>query len=290
MKVQKALHLYAELDKKRTKVRDHTYLITEKYDGWMGYLDVNADYSNSIMSRQQRVIPSLLGLSCSINDRLETIAAIEGRFIFEILILHSPEFKDLNGILNRSKGDCEARKAYLRVHDYIPLNGEHHTAEDRYGWSQAWVARLNHRHVKGTPLLGIGDVDLLQEHAETVWERGGEGAIGKRTDAGYSAGKRNLDILKVKCEVTLDLLVVGIEEGTGKYAGTIGALVVRDKAGVLNKVSGMSDEERDLWWTTPTLIINQVVEVQAMQILDNGSLREGRMKAVRHDKLISEID
>ena len=40
----------------------------------------------------------------------------------------------------------------------------------------------------------------------------------------------------------------------------------------------------------PHSIIGKVVEVQAMQILDNGSLREGRMKAVRHDKDRSEID
>ena len=34
----------------------------------------------------------------------------------------------------------------------------------------------------------------------------------------------------------------------------------------------------------------QIVEIEAMMRLANGSLREGRFKAVRHDKTVEDID
>ena len=78
--------------------------------------------------------------------------------------------------------------------------------------------------------------------------------------------------------------------GQGKYSYTAGKLTVRQANGTIHSVSGMTDEERDIWWTFPHHIIGKVVEIQAMQVLANGSLREGRFKAVRHDKNVSEID
>ena len=79
-------------------------------------------------------------------------------------------------------------------------------------------------------------------------------------------------------------------KGDGKYAGTLGALVVEEKSGQRHEVSGMSDEARHLWWNNRNLILGAIVEVEAMMRLPNGSLREGRFKAVRHDKTEADID
>ena len=46
----------------------------------------------------------------------------------------------------------------------------------------------------------------------------------------------------------------------------------------------MTDGDRIMWWADPSIIIGRIVEVQCMKVLANKSLREGRYKAVRHDK------
>lgn len=290
MKPQKALHLHEDQAKKKPKSDGQTYLILEKYDGWYGYFDVS-DEPSWIMSRAQRMIPSLKGLSERLSDFRGLVP--KGRLIFEILIKGVPEFKDLNGILNRSKGDCEAKGAYLRVHDFIPEGKSTMPANVRHAMARGVVKQLNQggfREALIAPVLDVGDTKVVRANALKVWARNGEGVIGKRIDSPYSEGKRNADLIKVKEEVTLELKVVDLEQGEGKYLGTLGALVCEDKHGNRHSLSGMLDEERDLWWHNPSLIVGKVVEVKAMKVLPNGSLREGRFKAVRYDKSIQEID
>ena len=133
---------------------------------------------------------------------------------------------------------------------------------------------------------------LWQAEADKVWQAQGEGVILKRSTAPYSPEKRNFDLMKIKEELTLDLEVIGMVAGkdTGKYANTLGGLLVRDKASNVHAVSGMTDDQRITWWNNQDLILGKVVEVKAMKRLTDGSLREPRFKAIRFDKAVSEID
>ena len=294
---QKALHLYAELEKKRTKVDEDTFVIFEKYDGIYGMKEVSHKDSgfNRIHTRAKRMLPSTVDLSASIElYEKASMIHIEGTLIFEILVSGKPVFKDLNGILNRSKTPCQAAMAHIIVHDLV-VPDKSMPFSERYELAKAYVYALDHSRVSLAPIIGTGTHEDVQKAAESIWQRydrtvSNEGAIGKRIGAPYSEGKRNKDIIKVKCEVTLEMLVIGLVEGKGKYLGTLGGLRVRQKDGTEHTVSGMADFERDLWYDHPHLIINQVVEIQAMQILPNGSLREGRFKDIRYDKTAKDID
>lgn len=298
IKPQKALHLYLELEKKRTKVADDEFAIFEKYDGWYGLRETIGEglISSDIMSRAGRVIPSLVGLSASLSASERTkLITIKGTIIFEILVEGIPVFSELNGMLNRSKGECECKGAYLMVHDFVPTDDKAMPFLERYKIASAYVEALGHPKVRIAPIIATGSHEEVQRQAELIWSRrstttSDEGAIGKRVDAPYSEGKQNKDIIKVKSEVTLEMVVVGMEEGEGKYAGTLGKLIVKQKNGLKHAVSGMTDEERALWWEYPKLVLFKVAEIQAMQVLENGSLREGRFKAIRHDKTVDEID
>ena len=297
IKPQKALHLYLELEKKTTKVSEDTFVIFEKFDGWYGMKDVTSEASNLnyITSRNRRVIPAMTDLSTSMAMyEKANMVHIEGTLIFEILVSGKPVFKDLNGILNRSKAPCQAAMAHIIVHDLV-VPDKSMPFSERYELAKAYVYALDHSRVSLAPIIGTGTHEDVQKAAESIWQRydrtvSNEGAIGKRIGAPYSEGKRNKDIIKVKCEVTLEMLVIGLVEGKGKYLGTLGGLRVRQKDGTEHTVSGMADFERDLWYDHPHLIINQVVEIQAMQILPNGSLREGRFKDIRYDKTAKDID
>ncbi len=293
-KAQKALHLYEDLDKKKPLSVDRRYFIFEKYDGWWGAKQVSRGGSDSkgIISRALRQIPSMASMSSLIAAREESHLSgtdlPDGHLIFEILVSgHEGDFYTTNGILNRK---ATATGAYLMVHDYVPTDSPQMPFMERYGLARAYVDAMNVSRIRLAPIIARGTHHDVQAYAEYVWRRNGEGAIGKCTVSGYDYGKRNAACLKVKEELTLDLVVVDIYEGQGKYAGTLGGLTVQGKDGVLHSVSGMSDEERDFWWSSPHKIIGKIVEVKAMKKLKDGSLREPRFKAIRHDKTLNEVD
>jgi len=281
MKPQKAQHLHLELEKKNPGCIGKDYMVFEKHDGWYGYMD----HGQPIMSRNMRAIPSLAMLSEELND---LDAARDGRLIFEIMVEGMPRFSDLNGYLNRKS---EATDTYLLVHDCVsfplemPFYARHIIATDI-------VISLNNPRIQLATVLSEKSKNISEWHnlARAEWAKGNEGIILKQLDAIYTPGKRNAGVLKIKEELTLDLLVVGLEPGEGKYEGTLGSLRVREKAGIEHAVSGMTDEERKVWWNNPNAILCEVVEVRAMKRLTNGSLREPRFKAIRHDKTIEDID
>lgn len=280
MKPQKAKHLYAEEEKKNPAHLNQNYMIFEKHDGWYGYMDIGSP----IMSRQMREIPSMTNFSTALNTVLKSMMPdMKGRLIFEILVKGSPVFKDLNGILNRHE---QAKDAYVLVHDFLPEDGDY-AFSTRFQLAKLIVTELNLPTVRMATMIDdcSNRPDQWKAIAELIWSNGGEGIIAKRRDALYSPGKRNADILKIKLEKSEEMLVIGLAEGEGKYEGTLGKLIVKDTHGAEHKVSGMSDHERNAWWKKPELIAGATVEVQFMQRLENGSLREGRFKAVRHDKV-----
>lgn len=92
------------------------------------------------------------------------------------------------------------------------------------------------------------------------------------------------ELLKVKPNLSLDLRVVGIEEGKGKMAGMVGALLVEYK-GKVSRAGGLDYDTRRGWLANPASIIGQIVEVECLGITESGLLREPRIKGVRHDKL-----
>lgn len=99
--------------------------------------------------------------------------------------------------------------------------------------------------------------------------------------------KRNKGILKVKAWYSCDLRVIGVEPGEGKYAGTLGKLVVDYKGNPL-RLSGMSDIERDMFWFNPESIIGRIVEVKYKQETQDKtgkkSLQFATYQGVRTDK------
>lgn len=81
---------------------------------------------------------------------------------------------------------------------------------------------------------------------------------------------RTWNLMKVKKMNTLDLEVVGYEEGSGRLKGTLGALLVRYEDGNIVKVgSGFSDELRALIWLEPSDFVGKIVEVQYFESTTN---------------------
>jgi DNA ligase-1 len=110
-------------------------------------------------------------------------------------------------------------------------------------------------------------LDII-EHMDRVIADGDEGLVLKYKD-GYYEPKRSKNWCKIKRFNTLDLPVVDIEMGKGKYKGKLGALIVDHNGVNITVGSGYSDELRETFLTTPPTMI----EVKYQEITKDGSLR-----------------
>jgi DNA ligase 1 len=103
-------------------------------------------------------------------------------------------------------------------------------------------------------------------------DRGFEGIMVKPVGGIYEC-KRSTGWLKVKPFIEVSLKVVDVEEGTGRNAGKLGALVVEgtdmDKFIKTNVGSGLTDEDRETFWKARDKLIGQIVEVRADAITQN---------------------
>ena len=71
----------------------------------------------------------------------------------------------------------------------------------------------------------------------------------------------------------MDLNIVGFEEGTGRNAGRLGAIICEGEDNGrtirVNVGSGLSDSDRDEYWSARDNLLGRVVEVQADSVTQN---------------------
>ena len=139
------------------------------------------------------------------------------------------------------------------------------------------------------PILYVGeDTSMIMKYLDEAITNDQEGIMINICDALYEY-KRTWNLMKVKKMNTLDLEVVGYEEGSGRLSGTLGAIHVRYKDGNIVKVgSGFSDELRMLIWLEPSDFVGKIAEIQWFEETTNAdggiSLRFPVFKQFRDDK------
>jgi DNA ligase-1 len=113
---------------------------------------------------------------------------------------------------------------------------------------------------------------------------GFEGAMLKDLDAPYSF-RRSSAWLKVKPFSSLDLKVVGLEEGKGRLKGTLGKILVKGPKGTISGVgTGFTDAERDRIWKLGRKVVGMIAEVKFQNATKDGALRFPSFKRWRVDR------
>lgn len=115
------------------------------------------------------------------------------------------------------------------------------------------------------PMLYYGtDQSKIDEFLEQMVAEDKEGLM-LNTDVPYKR-TRHKGILKIKRFYTMDLKIVGYEEGTGRLEGTLGALVLEYKGNTVKVGSGFTDEQRTELWNNREDIIGSICEVKYKEI------------------------
>ena len=204
-----------------------------------------------------------------------------GRFVLDGEIV-GESFQKLMKQAHR-KSDAETSGMVYHVFDIIPLDDF-----ERGFWNAQQYKRIEMLERARSALPDAGmvkimnglDVDLdtaeghdiMHRFAEDAVAEGFEGIMIKSMDAPYEC-KRSDFWMKWKPTITVDLNIVGFEEGTGRNTGRLGAIICEgvdnDRNIRVNVGSGLSDSDRDEYWSARDDLLGCVVEVQADAVTQN---------------------
>lgn len=259
---------------KPEKLSGKTFAITTKLDGFR-LIALKDKFGNiKFYSRVGQLVEGLVEIEAELKYNFPNDVALDGELtISNYFDMPSKDAYKAASKIIRLKGDTPKTGLTYRVFDIM-------TAEEFI--SQSCPAIYNARrslldsyagratHIEVLPVLYRGtDTSKITEFLDKITSEGGEGCMLNICDAEYH-WTRSWDIMKVKKFDSLDLEVVDIEEGSGRLAGTLGAIHVRYKDGNIVKVgSGFSDEERKLYFNNPALILHKIVEIKFFEETTN---------------------
>lgn len=205
-----------------------------------------------------------------------------------------------NGILNKAnKGTITSKESAMvraTVWDIIPYN-DFVVGKCNVAYGQRWESlcvlmdTYMPERVRIVDSWEISDYATAQSLFEEFIQRGEEGIILK-DKSGVWEDKRAKHQIKFKGELECDLKIVGVEEGTGKYAGMLGAIICQSSDGgvTVNVGSGFTDSHRkNLWKET---LIDKIVAVKYNMRIKNRAGEESLFLPVfveiREDKNVAD--
>lgn len=288
----------------KLKYNKYGYSVTEKLDGnrciayynngWkfvsrngkLMHVNFNMDglpkeyiYDGEVLSYKQVEMSKYISNVCKVELAGKTVSNI---------IKFDDMFNSTSGIINAHSGD---KKLIYNIFDIM--------SNDEYKYRREELDKLrvqmkDETDVRILPTLIAGSVDdilaVKDDLINIVTAIGGEGLMINDCDAGY-VHKRTNDILKVKKVFTMDMKVVSMEYGTGKYEGAIGALWVeaeQDGKYISCKVgSGLSDEQRFDWAADFDKIYGRIVEIAYFSLSQDQELKGTNRYSLRFPRLIS---
>jgi len=217
----------------------------------------------------------------------EQLAAVAHGFNEPMVLdgeIMSSSFQDLMKQVHR-KDNVAAGDAILNLFDYLTLeqfnNGGASSAqqEHRSVMLQEWYATVQDA-LPNVTVLSYEAIDLdtavgqdqFREINQRAIAGGYEGIMIKDPAAPYEC-KRSTAWLKLKPFIEVSLTVVDFEQGTGRNAGRLGAIICEgEDDGRRIRVhvgSGFSDANRDDYWLGRETIMGTIAEVRADAVTQN---------------------
>ena len=217
-------------------------------------------------------------------------------FVFDGEVM-SDDFQALMKQVYRKSG-AKTDDAYLALFDLLPLK-EFNNGKSKLN-SIERKEELNKLSKTFDNVIKLVDYEIINFDNEDgqnkfsamnkeALDKGFEGLMIKPNDNYYEC-KRSHAWLKIKPFIEVTLKVVDIQEGSGKHAGKLGAFQVEGeddgKFFSLSVGSGLTDDDREKFWSAKDRLIGRMVEIRADAITqsiegEHFSLRFPRFKNFR---------
>lgn len=248
-------------------------LLEPKLDGVRVITVINAANKTAVMySRNGKLLENFGHITSAIEDNIELFErsiVLDGEMV-------SSSFQELMKQVHR-KSDVQSSDARLMLFDILPLT------EFQAGISTLGQRRRSNLLKSMTATFDkIGSIDIIpqtevnldeyvgelqfKQYNKDAIEAGFEGIMIKDLDAKYEC-KRSHSWLKMKPFIEVSLTVVGIEEGTGRNEGKLGALICEGKDDGksirVNVGSGFTDADRKEFWESKDALPGQIIEIRA---------------------------
>lgn len=178
-------------------------------------------------------------------------------------------FRTAVGIINSSDEDktsiCYTIFDALPTEDFEKGESKALYSERRQTLEKIQTTLSDNSPVSVLPLLYHGkDQSKIDEYLEQMVREDKEGLM-LNLNVPYRC-KRHNGILKVKRFYTMDLKIIGWEEGTGRLSGKLGALVLAYKGNEVRVGSGFTDEQRAELWANRESLVGLLCEVKYKEI------------------------
>jgi len=223
-------------------------------------------------SRNGKVLSNFTHITDAIESNIglfERSMVLDGEMV-------SSSFQELMKQVHR-KSDVQSEDARLMLFDILPLsefqNGKSVLGQRRRSNLLRGMKEVFDK-IGGIDIIPQTEVNLdeyvgellFKQYNKDAIEAGFEGIMIKEVDALYES-KRSTSWLKMKPFIEVSLTVVGIEEGTGRNEGKLGALICEGeddgKQIRVNVGSGFTDSDRAEFWASKEVLQGQIIEIRA---------------------------
>lgn len=221
-------------------------------------------YRGKIMARSGVEFKGLDHISATLDTYPEYVFDGELMLKDKTGLTDNEAFRKTTGIIN---SDEDKSGICMSVFDIIPLaDFESNSPKVRYSKRRELIDLFaDADNVKFLPALYQGtDHAQIPILLDKMVAEDKEGLM-VNLDVPYKR-KRHSGILKVKRFYTMDLRVVSVEEGEGKYVGMLGKVNVEFNGNVVGVGSGFTDEQRIKYWEDKDYLVNKIIEVKYKEV------------------------
>lgn len=197
------------------------------------------------------------------------------------LYMHGKPFNEVSKILNAEDKPIPADMKFY-VYDCIPLKDwelkkTNMTYTDRLKLMRTVIANISDRkRIVDTPTDKINSPLEAVELYKKYLKDGYEGCMLKAVEGKYQWKRvtlRSGEMIKLKPFETLDLKVLEIYDGEGKYEGKAGGIIVDYNGVAVRCGSGFDDITREVLTKNPSEYIGKTVEIKYFEETEDKSLR-----------------
>jgi len=273
-------------------VRDE-FILTPKLDGVRAIL-IKENNNISIISRQGKQFEGMIEIENEAEHLLNNyvydgeLIAINGKSLHsKDLYRETVKITQRDGVktgLEFHVFDCLPLSQFQNKKAYDPCIERKRLIHDVF---VAFDNKL--KFLKEVRMLYVGnDKSKIADYLKWANTNGVEGIMVNTADGKYEF-KRTKELLKVKSFKEADLRIIGFEEGTGKYEGMLGALMVAYKGNTVKVGTGFLDEDREEIWDNQDKYMGKIATIKYFEESKNSkndalSLRFPVFMRLRDDK------